>query len=102
MTYNHRHSEEDYHDLYIDQLLELDPFARNFIDAVISSVFHSDNQESTGRLYYFAPEMCKLLRKAVNPNDFVSTKEIIELLNKIYEKERIDYYGFQKSTTKKS
>ncbi len=45
------------------------------------------NQETSARLYNLAPEMLSMLRKVVDPDDFISNKEIKALLNRIDGKE---------------
>ena len=45
------------------------------------------NQETSTRLYDLAPEMLSMLRKVVDPDDFISNKEIKALLNRIDGKE---------------
>ena len=74
-------------DFYVRQLLGLEPYAQKYLCSIIATVAHSENQEAAARTYYLALEMRDMLRKVIDPEDFISNKEIKALLNRIDGKE---------------
>ena len=81
-----RHYRQSYRtsdDFSVKQFLSLEAYAQNYICSIIATVSNSDKQEVTARTYYLALEMRDMLKKVIAPDDFISNKEIQQLLSRI-------------------
>ncbi|MBQ6664106.1 MAG: hypothetical protein IJM68_00820 [Synergistaceae bacterium] len=87
-TCNHgEHCDIQNDECYIKQFIADATSVRNYICSIIATVSSSEDMQLTARMYYFAPEMYKALKKVVAPDDFIATKEMEALLQKIEGKD---------------
>ena len=81
------HSDVQNDDCYIKQFIANATNARNYICSIIAAVSRADDLQTTAKIYYYAPEMYKALKKVIAPDDFIATKEMEALLQKIEGKD---------------